>query len=267
MAPSETPASVPAAGFATAVARAPEIIADAAASSAAVVEPHASESSAPADAPADSHAASAAQSSEAPTQAGTEGSADSAGEAVESSETMDQLLEQFSKPEPVASEGEIFDGRVLAVTEAGVVVDVGGKFEGLVPASEFLESGAPIEFGAGQTIEVERLHEHKEGYVLLSHVRAHRRRVWERIEKSYRERATLTGKVTERIKGGLVVDIGVRAFLPASQIELRPVHDLDAWKDRDIERARPETESQARQRGGQPARAFSKKSKNRSAMR
>ncbi|MGB8654759.1 MAG: 30S ribosomal protein S1 [Candidatus Acidiferrales bacterium] len=156
-------------------------------------------------------------------------------EDAESSETMDQLLDQFPTPEPASSQGEIFDGRVLAVIEAGVVVDVGGKFEGLVPASEFLESGSPITFGAGQTIEVERLHEQKDGYVLLSHVRAHRRRVWERIEKSYREHATISGKIVERIKGGLVVDIGVRAFLPASQIELRPVHDLEAWKDRDLD--------------------------------
>jgi len=152
----------------------------------------------------------------------------------ETTETMDQLLDQFSTP-PAASEGEIFDGRVLAVTDAGVVVDVGGKFEGLVPAQEFLDSGEPIEFGEGQTIEVERLHERKDGYVLLSYVRAHRRRVWERIEKSYREHTNVTGKIAERIKGGLVVNIGVRAFLPASQIELRPVHDLESWKDREIE--------------------------------
>ena len=156
-------------------------------------------------------------------------------ETAEPSETMDQLLDQFSAPAPMIAEGEIFDGRVLAVTEAGVVVDVGGKFEGLVPAQEFLDSGAPIEFGEGQTIEVERLHEQKDGYVLLSHVRAHRRRVWERIEKASREHTNLKGKIVERIKGGLVVDIGVRAFLPASQIELRPVHDLEELKDHEID--------------------------------
>jgi small subunit ribosomal protein S1 len=156
-------------------------------------------------------------------------------EGAESSETMDQLLDQFPTPEPAVTEGEIFDGRVLAVTDAGVIVDVGGKFEGLVPAQEFADSGSAIEFGPGQTIEVERLHEHKDGYVLLSHVRAHRRRVWERIEKSYRQHSNIKGKVSERIKGGLVVDIGVRAFLPASQIELRPVHDLEGWKDREID--------------------------------
>jgi len=156
-------------------------------------------------------------------------------EAADTAETMDQLLDQFPTPEPVATQGEIFDGRVLAVTDAGVIVDVGGKFEGLVPAQEFADSGSAIEFGPGQTIEVEQLHEHKDGYVLLSHVRAHRRRVWERIEKSYRQHSNISGKVAERIKGGLVVDIGVRAFLPASQIELRPVHDLEAWKDRELE--------------------------------
>jgi small subunit ribosomal protein S1 len=156
-------------------------------------------------------------------------------ESAETTQTMDQLMEQFAVPEPAAAEGEIFDGHVLAVTDAGVIVDVGGKFEGIVPAQEFVDSGSPIEFGPGQTIEVERLHAQKDGYVLLSHVRAHRRRVWERIEKSYREHATIKGKVTERIKGGLVVDIGVRSFLPASQIELRPVHDLDSWKDKEID--------------------------------
>jgi small subunit ribosomal protein S1 len=155
-------------------------------------------------------------------------------EANDPSETMDELMHQFEASQ-AAAEGEIFDGRVLAVTDAGVVVDVGGKFEGLVPAQEFLDSGSPIEFGPGQTIEVERLHERKDGYVLLSYVRAHKRRVWERIEKSYREHTNVTGKISERIKGGLVVDIGVRAFLPASQIGLRPVHDLEGWKDREIE--------------------------------
>ena len=175
---------------------------------------------------------SEAVTTEVPVAAST---ADANAELGDTNETMDQLMKQFDAPEPVVPEGEIFDGHVIAVTDAGVIVDVGGKFEGLVPAQEFLDSGSPIEFGKGQTIEVERLHAQKDGYVLLSHTRAHRRRVWERIEKAYREHTTITGKVTERIKGGLVVDIGVRSFLPASQIELRPVHDLDAWKDKDIE--------------------------------
>jgi small subunit ribosomal protein S1 len=201
------------AGAATAVARAPEA---------------AQVSETPAD-PSDTATITALAADTA-----TEAAPATEGPEAETTETMDRLLDQFSAPAP-AAEGEIFDGHVLAVTDAGVVVDVGGKFEGLVPAQEFADSGTAIEFGPGQTIEVERLHAEKDGYVLLSHVRAHRRRVWERIEKSHREHSNLTGKILERIKGGLVVDIGVRAFLPASQIELRPVHDLEAWKDREIE--------------------------------
>ena len=237
---------------AAAVARAPEASAspvspasqESDAPSASVVDVAASQSPAPSEEshsetaqtgePAETHAAETSAAPHAPETPETTKTPEPT-ETLEATETMDQLLDQFAAPEAAVAEGEIFDGRVLAVTDAGVVVDVGGKFEGLVPAQEFLDSGTPIQFGAGQTIEVERLHEHKDGYVLLSHVRAHRRRVWERIEKSYREHANITGKITERIKGGLVVDIGVRAFLPASQIELRPVHDLEAWKDRDIE--------------------------------
>jgi small subunit ribosomal protein S1 len=233
-------------GAATAAVRAPQPIAPEAAAVEESVEPVEMSASAPFAAPempstvanpegADTAEVTAASPAPAPGDAVETAETNEHSDATESSETMDQLMDQFAVPEPVAAEGEIFDGRVLAVTDAGVIVDVGGKFEGLVPAQEFVDSGSPIEFGAGQTIEVERLHSQKDGYVLLSHVRAHRRRVWERIEKSYREHATIQGKVTERIKGGLVVDIGVRSFLPASQIELRPVHDLDGWKDKDIE--------------------------------
>ncbi len=250
--------AVSATGAAAAVARAPEVRStenDGAERAAATSEPALSSVS-PAVAEASSTAAVTEQAAPADTAelkaaiqidasaAATANPADatvdaSAGaessESAETTQTMDQLMEQFAVPEPAVAEGEIFDGHVLAVTDAGVIVDVGGKFEGLVPAQEFVDSGSPIEFGPGQTIEVERLHAQKDGYVLLSHVRAHRRRVWERIEKSYREHATIKGKVTERIKGGLVVDIGVRSFLPASQIELRPVHDLDSWKDKEID--------------------------------
>jgi small subunit ribosomal protein S1 len=166
------------------------------------------------------------------------GSADGHAEAATSDETsqepMEQLIEQYAVPEPPATGSEVFEGRVIAVNDLGLVVDVGGKLEGLVPAQEFVETGG-IHFAPGDLIEVERLAEHKDGYVLLSHIRAHRRVVWERIEKSYKEGATLTGKIVDRIKGGLVVDIGVRAFLPASQLDLRPTHDLEAWRDREIE--------------------------------
>jgi len=151
-----------------------------------------------------------------------------------SAPAMEQLIEQYAAPQPAASGGEIFEGRIVAVNDLGLVVDVGGKFEGLVPAQEFVDTGG-IHFQPGDLIEVERLDEQKEGYILLSHTRAHRRAVWQRIEDSYKNGATLKGTVADRIKGGLVVDIGLRAFLPASQLDLRPTHDLESWKDREIE--------------------------------
>lgn len=153
-------------GTATAVARAQEPV---------TLEPPSAEESAR---PAEMNSAASAETAEIPAVAaspeiahdaeitaairtGEPTESSEAAETAETTETMDQLMDQFAVPEPVAAEGEIFDGRVLAVTDAGVIVDVGGKFEGLVPAQEFVDSGSPIEFGPGQTIEVERLHSRK----------------------------------------------------------------------------------------------------------
>jgi small subunit ribosomal protein S1 len=159
--------------------------------------------------------------------------------ASESPAELEQLINQYSTPQQVSAgagepaEAEIIEGQVVAVIELGVIVDIGAKSEGLVPAEEFLEEGG-VRFELGQKICVQPTGEEKDGYLLLSHQRARRRRAWENIEKSYRQKIALTGSGVDRIKGGLVVDIGVRAFLPASQVDLRPTHDLDAWKGREI---------------------------------
>jgi small subunit ribosomal protein S1 len=81
---------------------------------------------------------------------------------------------------------------------------------------------------------VQRTGERKEGYVLLSYKRVSRRRVWAKIEEAYRNKTDLPGKVVDHIKGGLVVDIGVRAFLPASQADMHPVRDLEEWSGREF---------------------------------
>ena len=184
-------------------------------------------------APAEASAESTPETATAPAEISAQAETAEPSEAEETA-PMGELIDQYAAPQPGPTEGETLEGRVIAVTDLGVVVDIGAKSEGLVPAQEFVELGGVIPFGAGQTIDVERLHEHKEGYILLSHIRARRRRVWQDIERSYREHIALSGKVVDRIKGGLVVDIGVRAFLPASQLELRPARDLDVWKDREI---------------------------------
>ncbi len=179
--------------------------------------------------------AAAQASAEASAAGGTSEPGDAEpGSEPAASETMDeQLIDQYAVPQTGASEGELVEGRVIATIELGVVVDIGAKSEGLIPAQEFLEPGSG-QLEPGRQIEVQRLNETKEGYLLLSYLRARRRRAWENIEKSYREHVPLTGVVVDRIKGGLVVDIGIRAFLPASQVDLRPAQDLDAWKEKEI---------------------------------
>jgi len=152
-----------------------------------------------------------------------------------SSEELNQLMDQYAAPQQAPTEGEIVEGKVVAIADIGAVVDIGGKTEALIPAQEFMDAEHPIQLDPGQAIEVQLTGERKEGYVIVSYQRAHRRRVWANLDKAYHDKTVLTGRVVDRIKGGLVVDVGVRAFLPASQADLRPVHDLDEWKDREVE--------------------------------
>ena len=139
---------------------------------------------------------------------------------------MSKLIDQYSEPVESAANNEIIEVKVVAYTEHGVVVDVGGKTEGLIPAVEFSETDIPRP-EPNTTIEVQRTGEHKDGYVILSYQKVLRRRTWEKIEAAFKAKETVTGKVVDRIKGGLVVDIGVRAFLPGSQYDLRPTANLD----------------------------------------
>jgi len=152
-----------------------------------------------------------------------------------SSEELNQLMDQYAAPQQAPTEGEIVEGRVVAIADVGAVVDIGGKTEALIPAGEFMEADQPIRLDPGQNIEVQLTGEHKDGYLVVSYQRARRRRVWANLDKAYHDKSTLTGRIVDRVKGGLVVDVGVRAFLPASQVDLRPVHELEEWKDRDID--------------------------------
>ena len=159
---------------------------------------------------------------------------DSGEASTESTAEMEQLMEQYAAPHQVPAEGEIESGQVVAVTDLGVVVDLGGKTEGLIPAQEFAELDGPFPLLAGQPVEVQRTGDRKDGYVLLSYQRVRRRRIWNKIEEAYRNKTDMIGKVVDHIKGGLVVDIGVRAFLPASQADTHAVRDIDQWKDREL---------------------------------
>ena len=157
-----------------------------------------------------------------------------AAEEAASAEAMDKLLDQYAAPPAEHHEEKLIEGRVVAIQDAGVVVDLGGKFEGLIPAQEFTDAAAELRLLPGERVEVFVLDEHKDGYRLLSYLRALRKRIWENIEKSFREKSLLSGKVVDRIKGGLVVDIGIPAFMPASQTDVRPLGNVDPWLNQEI---------------------------------
>jgi len=157
-----------------------------------------------------------------------------AAEEAAGSEEMSKLMEQYGEPQETASSNEIIEVKVVAYTEHGVVVDLGGKTEGLIPAAEFSETDIPRP-EPNATIEVQRTGETKEGYIIVSYQKVLRRRTWERIDGAFKAKETVTGKVVDRIKGGLVVDVGVRAFLPGSQYDLRPTQNLDNLLGQEIQ--------------------------------
>jgi small subunit ribosomal protein S1 len=134
------------------------------------------------------------------------------------------------------SEGEVVKGKIIAISGGGVVVDVGFKSEGIIPLEQFLDDRGRHSIKVGDVVDVflEQT-EDASGYVVLSREKAERMKIWDEIERAYRDGTVVKGRVIERIKGGLAVDIGVRAFLPGSQIDLRPVRNLDSLRGEEFE--------------------------------
>ncbi|NOY52260.1 MAG: 30S ribosomal protein S1 [Deltaproteobacteria bacterium] len=149
-----------------------------------------------------------------------------------SHEAMSQLYDETFQN---AKEGSVIKGKVLKVTKDFVVVDVGFKSEGVIPVEEFRTQG-DLNIQAGDEVEVllEQV-EDSEGQVVLSKEKADRIRVWEEISKAYAEERSVEGVVVSRIKGGLSVDIGIRAFLPGSQVDIHPVRNLDKYIGKKLE--------------------------------
>src|SRR5208337_1121342 len=117
-----------------------------------------------------------------------------AAEEAAGAEEMSKLIEQYSEPQEAAAQNEIIEVRVVAYTEQGVVVDLGGKTEGLIPAVEFTETEIPRP-DPNATIEVQRTGEHKDGFVILTYQKVLRRRMWEKIDAQYKAKETITAKV------------------------------------------------------------------------
>jgi len=149
------------------------------------------------------------------------------------SESYKSLLDEYTHLAP--AEGEVLQGTVLKVTSKDVIIDFGYKSEGLVPIEQFLNPSGQLTVQAGDIVDVMIDHgEQPEGYILLSHSKAARVRIWENLEKAFAEQLVLLGHVLGRVKGGLSVDVGIEAFMPGSQVDPRPVHHLDSFIGQDV---------------------------------
>ncbi|HYE13058.1 MAG TPA: 30S ribosomal protein S1 [Pyrinomonadaceae bacterium] len=146
------------------------------------------------------------------------------------------MLDQYEQEQAQYQEGSVVRGTVVGVTERSVVIDFGFKSEGAVPVEEFME-GDQLTVKRGDEVEVLiKSMESQEGVPVLSRADAVRMRAWDELEKAYRDGTPVKGRITERVKGGLRVDVdGVAAFLPGSQVDVRPVRNLEALRNQEIE--------------------------------
>src|SRR5438270_434098 len=129
----------------------------------------------------------------------------------------------------------IVTGTVVKVTDKHVVVDIGPESEGLLPLERVLDINGKPKFQTGDTVEVVVEREEAEGGYLVSHEKALRHKVWDKLEAAANDKVPVKGLVVSRVKGGLTVDIGIKAFLPGSKIEVRPVRNLDGYIGQEIE--------------------------------
>src|SRR5499426_4436171 len=157
-------------------------------------------------------------------------------ESRSSGEDFGSMLDQFEQEQSSLQEGEVVRGTVVGLTERGVVIDFGYKSEGIVNPNEFLENGQ-IAVKPGDEVDVlVKNMETAEGFPLLSRADAVRLRAWDDLEKAFNEGTPIKGRVIERIKGGLRVDVdGIPTFLPGSQVDVRPLRNLDALRGQEIE--------------------------------
>jgi small subunit ribosomal protein S1 len=133
-------------------------------------------------------------------------------------------------------EGEIVKGTVVQVTKDFVVVDVGYKSEGQIPLSEFTSPRGEVSVKAGDPVEVLlESRENDTGMVVLSKEKADKMRIWDEISAACERDEIVKGTIVGRVKGGLSVDIGVKAFLPGSQVDIRPVRNLDQYISKEFE--------------------------------
>ena len=141
----------------------------------------------------------------------------------------DELAALYEQSLRTIQEGEVARGTILAIENDYVVVDIGYKSEGQIDIQEFRDADGNIDAEVGQQVDVllERA-EDEDGTIILSKEKAAKIKVWDEISRVYNDDGVISGTIVGRVKGGMSVDIGVNAFLPGSQVDLRPVRNLDA---------------------------------------
>ncbi len=156
-----------------------------------------------------------------------------ASKAVESSGTEEYSREEmdklYSDTMKNFQEGKVISGTVISISSDTVMLDVGYKSEGFVPLNEFSgHSGNMSEINVGDEVEIFLdMIEDQNGQIVLSREKALKVKIWEKLIKAYEDDEIIEGRIMSRIKGGMTVDIGIKAFLPGSQIDLRPVKNMD----------------------------------------
>src|SRR6202042_2758846 len=135
----------------------------------------------------------------------------------------------------LTTEEAVVTGTVVKITDKHAVVDIGLKSEGLIPLDQVLDIHGVSKFQTGDTVEVVVEREEPEGGYLVSYEKALRHKVWDKLEEAANNKTPVKGMVLSRVKGGLTVDIGIKAFLPGSQVEVRPVRNLDGYVGTEIE--------------------------------
>jgi len=165
--------------------------------------------------------------SDAPPEAGAED--------LEDLDDFGKVLERWEASSSTLKEGHLVRGRVLKILDKEVIVDIGYKSEGVIDIHEFRAPDGSLEIREGDRVEVllERT-ENSDGYVVLSREKAEKLKIWEQIEAAYESGEPVIGKVLDRIKGGLKVDIGVPAFLPGSLVDVRPVRNLESLRGQEF---------------------------------
>jgi small subunit ribosomal protein S1 len=151
-----------------------------------------------------------------------------ADDAKSSGESMENLMDMYEESFKRFAEGEVVSGRIISIDKDHVLVDIGYKSEGQIRIQEFRDEKGNVSAEVGDPVEVMvEWWDDEEERVVLSKEKAENVKIWEEIKKSYDEEGTIEGIITNRVKGGFSVDIGVQAFLPGSQADIRPIRNLD----------------------------------------